>query len=205
MSPKDFQDAVRSVRILLTLPPKVDNPVLIILSGLPGSGKTTFASKVALALPAIVVESDMVRHALFPERKYSNEENRVVHAVAHALMRYYLRLGRNTVADATNLARWHRQMLLRLAQNLNVPAIVVQTRAPEGVIAERLGWRSSHKPENDFSDADWRVYQKLAASAQAVQEPHLRIDTTKDLEAGVKRTLSAVKRARLEGGNTHFT
>lgn len=195
----EFRDAVRKVRGLLIPPPKVRVPVLIILTGLPGSGKTTLAVKLAASLPAIVVESDFVRKKLFPKPKYSGQEDRFIHAVARALMRYYLRTGHFVIADATNLAEWHRRILGRLAQSTSVPSIVVQTTAPEEVIAARLRYRATHRKKNDFSSADWRIYKSMSTRAEPIRGPNMRVDTTRDLDRSVKRIVSAAKRASDQG------
>lgn len=138
----------------------------------------------------------MIRKVLFPKPTYSAEENRFVHAVARSLMRYYLRLGRSVIADATNLAEWHRQMLRRLAQLNQAHYIVVQTSAPEQVVATRLRRRSARKTKIDFSDADWRVYQTLAASVEPIRGPYIRVDTARDLDSDVKRIERFIRQAR---------
>jgi predicted kinase len=202
MPSDEFQDAMRKIRAILSLPPKIEEPVLVILSGLPGSGKTTFAVKLGEALPAIVIESDFVRKTLFPKPTYSGQEDRLIHAVARALMRHYLRTGHSVIADATNIAEWQRQILRRLAQLSRVPGIVVQTCAPEEVIAARLHHRSVHKKRSDFSEADWRVYQSMSGRAEPIRGPHLRVDTTQNLDRSVKRIGRAVERARRQLGNS---
>lgn len=196
MPSDDMALAIRRIRTLLTPPPKVEEPVLVILSGLPGSGKTTFAAKLSPVMPALVVETDYIRKMLYSEPTYSGQENRFVHLVSRSLMRYYLRSGRSVIADATNLAEWHRQMLRRLAESCRVASIVVQTIAPEHVIAARLQNRSSHGRRDDFSDADWRVYQMLSAQVESIRGPHQRVDTTRDLDKSVKRILRAIQLAR---------
>lgn len=205
MTSVEFSDSVRRVRSLLTPPRKVPDPILVILSGLPGSGKTTLAARLGKVLDAVVVESDLVRKVIFPKPTYSAEENRFVHAVARALMRYYLRTGHSVIADATNLAEWHRQMLRRLANLARAQAIVVQTSAPEEVIAARLHRRSARKVKNDFSDADWQVYQMLAKSVQPIRGHYIRVDTTRDLDKSIRRIDTAVRKVRRIQGRSSLS
>ena len=60
------QDAASLYRGLGNLPTTAGNPALILLSGLPGSGKSYFCQRLAhLAPPLIILESDALRAVLF--------------------------------------------------------------------------------------------------------------------------------------------
>ncbi len=173
----------------------MDRPVLIILTGLPGTGKTTFAAKLASALPAVVVESDRVRKILFPKPRYDAEENRLVHTVARALIRNFLKTSHSVISDATNLIEFHRRLLLRVSASLGVPALVVQITAPPEVVRNRLETRSTRRSPSDVSDATWEIYERMRRYDKAIPEPHLRVDTTRDLDKAVRRVVRAARQA----------
>ncbi len=182
------------VRSQLYPPGPVQCPVLIILSGLPGTGKSTLAQNLAMALPAIVIQSDFVRKTLFPEPTFSDAENYRIHAVARALMRYFLKAGHFVIADSTNLIERHRQILLQLAKSAGVPALIVQTIAPAGIVKQRLRRRFTRRDVYDLSTADWQVHLLLAATVEPIGVPYLRVDTTRDPESTVRRVVRAVHR-----------
>ncbi len=169
--------------------------MLIILSGLPGTGKSTLAQSLADALPALVIQSDFVRKTLFPRPTNSSAESRFIHAVARANMRYFLKTGHSVISDATNLIEYHRQILLHLAKSVGVPALVIQTKAPMHVITSRLNKRFTERAEYDLSDADWQVYVLLSKTVEPIGVPHLRVDTSRDLEQAVQRIVRAARRA----------
>jgi len=195
MSSRQFRDAVHRVRSQLTPPERpVQRPALIILSGLPGTGKSTLAQNLSTALPAIVIQSDLVRTILFPQPTFSDAENRRIHAVARALMRHFLKAGHFVIADSTNLIERHRQTLLQLAKSAAVPALIVQTSAPAEVVKRRLSRRFTRRVAYDLSTADWQVYLLLSATVEPIGVPHLRVDTTRDLESAVQRIVRAVRR-----------
>ena len=73
--------------------------MLIILSGLPGVGKTTIARELAVALPAVHLRIDSIEQAL---RACSVEVEGEGYAVAHAVARDNLRLGHTVIADCVN-------------------------------------------------------------------------------------------------------
>ncbi|MGB8648572.1 MAG: AAA family ATPase [Anaerolineae bacterium] len=197
MASHDFQDAVHRVRAQLTVPATVERPILIILSGLPGTGKSTLAARLEQALPAVSISSDQVRQVLFPYPAYNFDENRRVHAVARALMRHFLRQGSSVIADATNLAEWHREILQDLATRIKAPTLLVQTTAPRTIIQARLRQRFSHRIRYDFSMADWGVYEQMALTVEPIRGTHLCVDTSKNPDRIVSRIVRAARRAQL--------
>ncbi|MXZ87572.1 MAG: ATP-binding protein, partial [Dehalococcoidia bacterium] len=84
-------------------------PALVLLSGLPGTGKTTFAAKLAPRLAALVLESDRVRRELFPRRRYTRKESGQVFAVVREQAEAALGEGRSVIIDATNLREGERR------------------------------------------------------------------------------------------------
>jgi predicted kinase len=73
--------------------------VLIVLSGLPGVGKTTIARAVAAELQAVHVRIDSIEHALRSAGWHVDSEG---YRVAYAIAEDNLRLGRTVVADCVN-------------------------------------------------------------------------------------------------------
>ena len=89
-----------------------DRPRVVLLVGLPGSGKSTWARDQGTA----VLSSDDVRFLLSDD-----PTNQLIHGTVFATVRYLLRrrleLGRPvTYIDATNLTRQERRPYIKLAQ-----------------------------------------------------------------------------------------
>ena len=187
----------RDVARVLTSLPSTDEttalPVLIMISGLPGTGKSFLARKIAERLPVVIVETDRVRKILFPEPTYASAESAWVHRVAHAVTEKLLRSGRRVIHDATNLSEWHRELVYRVADRSGARLVIVQTVAPEPVIRERLDRRQQHRGKLTFSDADWPVYEMLKREVDPVRRTHLVIDTTRDMDHAVARILRAAR------------
>ncbi|MBC8122919.1 MAG: AAA family ATPase [Gemmatimonadaceae bacterium] len=87
----------------------------LVLIGLPASGKSTLASQLGSALPAVViVSSDAIRAELYGDAAIQREPARVF-AVAHARLHQALVAGNATIFDATNLeAPFRRRLLAQL-------------------------------------------------------------------------------------------
>lgn len=164
-------------------------PVLIMLCGLPATGKSYLACRLVERVPFVIVETDFVRKTLFPMPTYSAQESGLVHRVCHALMEKLLRRGARVIFDATNLAELHREKVYRLARSAAANLVIVQTVAPEAVVRERLEKRKVARDSDDISDATWAIYKRMASDQQPIGYPHLIIDTSGDLEEAVNKIL----------------
>lgn len=164
-------------------------PVLIMLCGLPATGKSYLARRLVERMPFVIVETDFVRKTLFPSPTYSAQESSLVHEVCHALMEKLLKRGARVIFDATNLLEFHRERVYRLARFTAARLVIVQTVAPETVVKERLEKRSVTRDLDDIYDANWAIYKRMASTQQPIGHTHLTIDTDGDLGEVVNKIL----------------
>lgn len=169
------------------------NPVLIMLSGLPGAGKSYLARGLREILPFVIIESDQVRKILFPECEYTGEESQWVHRTCHALMTKLLRKGVRVIYDATNLYERHRELVYQIADREGIRLIIVKVVASEQVVAQRLGKRHEHDRDDDVSDADWKVYRRMERSAEPIGRNYVVVDTSKDVDSAVTKLLRLIR------------
>ena len=155
-------------------------PTLVLLSGLPGTGKTTFAAKLAARLDAGVLESDRVRRELFPKRRYSRKESGAVFAEVRARAEAALARGRDVVVDATNLRQRERQGFLDLARRQGAPVVAVRLTAPDAVVRERLSG-----PRQGASEANVGVYNRMRGEEEPFPLPCIQVDSRYCVDASV--------------------
>jgi len=192
--PSDLSQSVAKVEAVL-LPPDMETtayPVLIMMSGLPGSGKSYLSQRLAQQLPAVVIESDRVRKALFPQPTYSAQESAIVHRTCQGVMQRLLNKGVRVIFDATNLVEFQREILYNLAERSGARLLIVRTVAPEPVIRERLEQRKARA--EGVSDADWRIYRRMSKREQKIRRTHLCVNTSHDIEDAVRKVMRAVRR-----------
>lgn len=172
-------DVKRLTANLGELPPKITNPHLVVVSGLPGSGKTHFSMQLAKRLPAVILESDALRQILFPSPDYGYQESWRLFKAIHLLIENLLMDGRPVIMDATNLNEQHRQFFYDIAKRANARLIQVRVHAPAELVKKRMGERAGNATSN--STADWNVYRKMAQVKDEINRQHYSVDTSTDI------------------------
>lgn len=159
--------------------------MLIIVCGLPGSGKTTLAKAVSKAVGALHLSSDRIRKEIFPDPTYSEEEKRAVYMEMAERAKKALSEGRDVVADATFYKKWQREAFTSLTGECRT----VLCTLDEENIRKRLGRRRM----GGISDADYEVYIKLRGEFEGIEGKFLEIDTLLPLKERVRRVLEFLK------------
>jgi predicted kinase len=159
--------------------------VLVMLSGLPGSGKTYFSRQLAKSISITLLESDFIRKTLVPQPVYTGAENARVFRTSYALAEELLTKGMPVLFDATNLVRRNRKRLYKIATTTKAKLIILEMSAPEQVIVQRLDQRIEELSPRNYSDADISVYRRLFATAQPILRDHLTVSTDQDIMPAV--------------------
>jgi predicted kinase len=147
--------------------------MLIIVCGLPGTGKTTLAEGLSRALQAVHVSSDIIRKKAFARPSYSEGEKAAVYSEMAKQCEEALANGDNAVADATFYRESERWRFASLAKAAGTRAFIVLCTLPEEEIRRRLGVRGKGGP----SDADYAVYERLKAGFEPLKGAHLAVDS----------------------------
>jgi protein phosphatase len=116
---------------------------LVVLVGISGSGKSTFAAR--HFAPTEVISSDACR-ALVSDDPNDQSVSREAFEVLHSIASARLRLGRLTVIDATNVQADARAPLVRLARERHVLPVAIVLDVPEALAHER----NAGRPDRDF-------------------------------------------------------
>jgi predicted kinase len=148
--------------------------MIIIVSGLPGSGKSYFAEHLAAKLGAIYINSDQMRLLMHASGKYSLEDKLVVYKEMLLNTTKALEENRDVVVDATFYHHTMREMFVRLAYGYNIILRVIDVTADEDLIRQRLV-----KPRK-YSEADYSIYEKVRDDFEEITIPHLVLKSTND-------------------------
>lgn len=178
---------------------------MAVLSGLPGSGKTTFAHRLAARVPIAILESDALRNALFTQPTHSSKESRRLFNAIHEVAYELLRDGISVLVDATNLREANREKLYDIAEKTDARLVLVSIEAPPEVIRRRLEQRTISPDPVEASTADWRAYKRMAPTAEPMSRPHLSINTNEDIEWALDRLAREIADAPEHTGPSHLT
>jgi predicted kinase len=186
-----LSDVQRLTESLGDFPEPVVKPAFIAVSGLPGTGKSYFCRRLVERLPFVILESDALRRALFPQPGYSSEESARLFRALHLLIERLLKKGIPLILDATNLSERFRERLYNIADRLGVRLILVRVEAPPEVVYERLKVRQQAASPDNKSDADWAVYQKMKQSVEVMRRNHYAVDTSRDITPVLDKVVRA--------------
>ena len=171
------------------LPARTDSPSLVILCGLPGTGKSHFARELLVRAPFVWLSSDRTRKLLVARPQYSRREHRRVFAAMHVLTRGYLLDGYSVVFDATNLNENVRAPLYAMADDAGVEPLIIRFTAHPKLVRERMADRAAGIADAGQSDAGWDVYSRMAVADAPVPRPHLLVQGPEDMEEALGETL----------------
>lgn len=169
-------------------------PPLIVVSGLPGTGESYFSTKLAERLDFVVLESDALRKTLFSLSNYSPEASSRLFQAIHRLIEDLLKRGIPLIMDATNLSERHREYLYSIAERRGARLILVRVKAPPEVVRERLTARVERVNKDNYSEADWSVYQRMKPSIQPIRRQHYVADTSRDITPVLDKIMREVRR-----------
>lgn len=144
---------------------------MVIIAGLPGSGKTYLATRLAARLGAVHISSDRVRKTMGALGKYSPKEKLNVYSEMIKLTEKALRNGETVLVDATFYQQKMRDSFAKLATELATPVAVIEVWANEKLARQRV---SKHRED---SEAGVETYERIKAAFDEITQPHLRLES----------------------------
>src|SRR5512133_3736741 len=167
--------------------------MIVVMAGLPGTGKSTLAYALESRLPAIVINKDVARAALFPIDKieYSARQDDFVISIMVQVADYYIRNGiaQNIILDGrTFMKEAQVDAVVDYCRIFDWDLRTVFCTCSDDVARSRIE-ADAASGKHLAADRDFNLYLRLKSGADELQVPHLRVDTGESLEFCIQSCL----------------
>lgn len=128
-------------------------PAVIMVTGLPGTGKTFFATRFAKTFGIAVVSIDKIRWTLFANHTYSDNENAMVQQVANLIVTELLKTQKSFVVDGGFNTEIEREEFISRFTKAGFRVVIVVVQVDDSTAKLRSAKRSAKDPENRYKQS----------------------------------------------------
>jgi len=169
--------------------------MLILVCGLPGSGKTVLSKKLANKIDSIYLNTDIVRKRLFETPAYTNDEKEKIYSRMLDMADFALKQGKDVVLDGTFYKESLRKSAVSIAKNNSEKYLIVESQAAEKTIKV---WMQKRAKKKSVSDADFAVYERIKKEFHPIKEKHFIFKTDKNFAPQFNKLLAEIKKLKAE-------
>lgn len=151
---------------------------MIVLAGLPASGKSAVAVRLHKALDSVLLDKDQVRESLFQNHvDYSGEQNDLCVEMMYKVASYLLSKDDAPIViiDGRSFSRKTQiERLKAVVAKLQCKLVLIECVCSSESARQRLEQDQGVHPAKD---RDYSLYSRSKAAAEPITEPRLLLDT----------------------------
>ena len=171
--------------------------MIVLMAGLPGTGKTTFARELAVRTSGRVLSKDDIRHAIFhsDEIEYSSRQDDYCLHVMLETVGYLLARNpaRALFLDGRPFSRRYQiENVIAAAASLQQPWRILECVCTEETARRRLAADAESRVHR-AGNRDYQLYLDVKARFEAIVLAKTVIDTDQALDTCVKQALAALQ------------
>ncbi len=165
--------------------------MIVIMAGLPGTGKSTLCRALAQWIGGAVLDKDVIRAALFPPERieYSAEQDDFCQALMVQTAGYMLAQDPNALIffdGRTFSQRYQIEGVIEAAQKFGTAWRIIECTCSEETARKRLE-RDQSLGQHPAANRSFDLYLRLKASFDPIPHPKLVVDTDQPLDTCVSQ------------------
>jgi predicted kinase len=171
--------------------------MIVLIAGLPGTGKTTLAHELASRTAGRVLSKDEFRHAIFTrnEIEYSSPQDDFCLQLMLETAKYLLSRNpaRLIFLDGRPFSRRYQiENALTAADRLRQPWRILECVCPEEIARRRLE-ADTATGKHPAGNRDYQLYLEVKTRFETIPEPKTVIPTNESIRACTERALAALR------------
>jgi predicted kinase len=170
--------------------------MIVLMAGLPGTGKSTLARALAERTVGALVSKDQIRASIFApaDVEYSAAQDDFVMEIMLEAALYLLRkdAGRTIFLDGRTFSRLYQiERVLQFVRSVDQPWVILECTCSAECARRRLASDTSHPAQN----RDFALYLKVQSRFEPITYPKTVIGTEQPLDRSVDQAMAAIEAA----------
>lgn len=146
-------------------------PLLIIVMGYPGSGKTFFSRQFSDEYKLPIISEDRIRYELFEKPAFSKEEDEIIVRMQLAQLEEIMKTGSSLIFEGSSASYKERRTVTSIAHKAGYRCLVVWLQTDIATSSQRAAHRDKRNLDSKYSfNIDIATFERLKDSLDRPNE-----------------------------------